>query len=101
MTTETDTEKRYTLTIPRPQYDRLGGAFELDDTYFRAYDIANDTIKFSVTERQRLRFAKYAKKQENEKYWICQMFLPRNIVKYCEVQNDSNTHQQNKKIKAL
>ena len=81
-TIETETETRYTRTIPRPQYDRLGGAFELDVTYFRAYDIANDTIKFSVTERQRLRFSKFAKKQENEKYWICQMFLPRNIVKY-------------------
>ena len=81
-TIETDTEKRYTLTIPRPQYDRLGGAFERDNTYFRAYEIAKDTIKFSLTERQRLRFSKFAKKQENEKYWICQMFLPRNIVKY-------------------
>ena len=85
MTTATDNEKRYTLTIPRAQYDRLGSAFELDDTYFRAYDVANDTVKFSVTERQRLRFSKFAKKQENEKYWICQMFLPRNINKYCEV----------------
>ena len=83
--TEIDTEKRYSLTIPRPQYDRLGSAFELDDTYFKAYDHVADTVKFSVTERQRLRFAKFAKKQENEKYWICQMFLPRNILKYCEV----------------
>lgn len=75
--------KEYVLEIPRPQYDRLGSSEVLkDDTFFRSYCPKTDTVKFSVTEKQRLRFAKFAKKQDNEKYWITQMFLPRNIEKY-------------------
>jgi hypothetical protein len=83
-----DIEKRYSLTIPRAQYDRLGGAFELDDTYFKAYDSDGDSVTFSVTERQRCRFAAYASEanRENKKtghlYWICQMFLEGNVNTY-------------------
>jgi hypothetical protein len=84
----TETEKRYTLIIPRAQYDRLGSAFELDDTYFRAYDPSSDSTTFSVTERQRCRFAKYASESNREHkktghlYWITQMFLEENINTY-------------------
>ena len=88
MTTET-IEKTYTLTIPRPQYDRLGNAEILkDDTYFRKYDPENDTVKFVVTEDQRARFAKYATEENREHkttgslYWITQMFLEENINTY-------------------
>ena len=84
-----DTEKEYTLTIPRPQYDRLQRAEILKvDSYFRQYDPEKDTIKFVVTERQRTSFAKYATEEnrENKKtgslYWITQMFLEENINTY-------------------
>jgi hypothetical protein len=82
------TEKTYTLTIPRPQYDRLGNAFELDDTYFKRLNLSNDTVEFCVTETQRVRFAQYATEANREKkrtghwYWITQMFLEENINKY-------------------
>ena len=82
-------EKEYTLTIPRPQYDRLQSAEILKvDSYFRQYDPEKDTIKFVVTERQRTSFAKYATEEnrENKKtgslYWITQMFLEENISTY-------------------
>ena len=88
MTTDT-IEKTYTLTIPRPQYDRLGNAEILkDDTYFRKYDPSNDTTTFVVTEDQRARFAQYATEANREKkktghlYWITQMFLEENINTY-------------------
>ena len=82
----TTNEKTHTLTIPRPQYDRLGSAEVLkDDTYFDSLDPATDTVTFTVTESQRARFAQYALEDNKEKkrtghlYWICQMFLEENI----------------------
>jgi len=101
--------KDYILTIPRNQYDRLADAFDWTEDYFMSFDSAVDTVKFKITEEQRKRYSKYAGATENKDvpkkyratYLITQMFLPRNIVKYCEVWNDTNTHQQNKKIKTL
>ena len=78
--------KTYTLKVPRAQYDRLGSAFELDDTYFDKLLTDSDEIIFHVTEQQRSSFAEYAKINNNNKYWICQMFLPRNITE-CEIED--------------
>ena len=36
----------------------------------------------NLTENQRKHFSTYAKSNTNHRYWICQMFLPRNITKY-------------------
>ena len=75
--------KTYTLTVPRPQYDRLGNAEVFkDDTCFRKYDPESDTVKFEVTETQRERFAQNTLDKENHLYWICQMFKESNIEKY-------------------
>ena len=74
--------KNYTLKIPRAQYNRLGSAFTLDDTYFDKLLVDTDEIIFHVSENQRKSFASYAKKNDSHKYWICQMFLPRNIIKW-------------------
>ena len=71
--------KVYTLKIPRAQYDRLGSAFELDDTYFDKLLPDTDEVVFHVTEDQRKSFAQHAKRNNNHLYWICQMFLPKNI----------------------
>jgi hypothetical protein len=75
-------DKKYTLKIPRAQYNRLGRAFTLDDTYFDKLLVDTDEIIFHVSETQRKSFANYAKKNDNHKYWICQMFLPRNITEW-------------------
>jgi hypothetical protein len=75
-------DKKYTLKIPRAQYNRLGRAFTLDDTYFDKLLVDTDEIIFHVSESQRKSFANYAKKNDNHKYWICQMFLPRNITEW-------------------
>jgi len=75
-------EKIYKLEISRSQFDRIGDAFELEDHYVNAYNPHKDTIIFSVSENQRKRFAQHARKQKNHLYWITQMFLPKNIVKY-------------------
>ena len=80
----------YKLEIPRTQFDRIADAFELEDHYVNGYDINKDTVIFTVSEKQRKAFAKYALKKDNPKvskkmratYWITQMFLPRNIQKY-------------------
>jgi len=83
--------KIYKLEIPRPQFDRIADAFELEDHYVNGYDADKDTVIFSVTEKQRLWFAKYAvqkiikwkgKLKPNPYRWICKMFLPREIKKY-------------------
>jgi hypothetical protein len=83
--------KIYKLEIPRPQFDRIADAFELEDHYVNGYDADKDTVIFSVTEKQRLWFAKYAvqkiikwkgKLKPNPYRWICKMFLPREIEKY-------------------
>ena len=75
-------DKNYTLKIPRAQYNRLGSAFTLDYTYFDKLLVDTDEIIFHVSENQRKSFASYAKKNDSHKYWICQMFLPRNITKW-------------------
>ena len=89
MTTET-IEKTYTLTIPRAQHNRLSDAvktFDLD-TNFIKLDQQDDTINFSITEDQRVRFSQYATEANRERkktghlYWICQMFLAENINTY-------------------
>tara|TARA_R100000656_G_C3863833_1_gene110564 strand:- start:144 stop:377 length:234 start_codon:yes stop_codon:yes gene_type:complete len=66
--------KTYTLKIPRPQYDRLSDAFNLKESYFQHFDVDEDTITFTISETQRVNWTK--------DYYISQMFLPNNIVKY-------------------
>ena len=60
----------------------MGSAFELEDAYFNKLLVDTDEVIFHVSENQRKSFAKFAKKNDNHKYWICQMFLPRNITKW-------------------
>jgi len=79
-------KKIYKLKVPRPQYDRLGSAFELDDSYFEKLLLDTDEVIFHITEDQRIAFAKYAERNNSHFYWICQMFLPKNITKW-EVDN--------------
>ena len=82
--------KDYILEIPRNQYDRLANAFEWDDVWFIKFDAKKDTIRFRMSEEQRLRYSKYASEKENKKipkkyratHIITQIFLPRNIKKY-------------------
>jgi hypothetical protein len=74
--------KSYKLKIPRTQYDRLGSAFELDNTYFEKFIAASDEIIFNVSEDQRKSFAKHAKSNTSHLYWITQMFLPKNIKQF-------------------
>ena len=66
--------KTYTLKIPRPQYDRLSDAFKLKESYFQYFDVDEDTITFTISETQRVRWAR--------DYYISQMFLPENIEQY-------------------
>ena len=81
----------YKLEIPRPQFDRIGDAFELEDHFVNGYDIDKDTVIFTVSEKQRLWFEKIAKSKKikwkgkvkvNPYYWITEMFLSRNIKRY-------------------
>ena len=82
--------KIYKLEIPRTQFNRIANAFELEDHYVNGYDAWKDTVIFSVTEKQRLRFEQSALKKDNPEiskklratYWICQMFLSHEIEKY-------------------
>jgi hypothetical protein len=74
--------KSYTLTIPRPQYDRIAGAFDTTVINFGSFNSKEDTITFEITEKQRLCFAQHARKNINHLYYITQMFLPRNIGAY-------------------
>ena len=82
--------KIYKLEIPRTQFNRIANAFELEDHYVNGYDAWKDTVIFSITEKQRLRFEQSALKKDNPEiskklratYWICQMFLPDEIEKY-------------------
>ena len=82
--------KIYKLEIPRTQFNRIANAFELEDHYVNGYDVYKDTVIFSVTEKQRLRFEQSALKKDNPEiskklratYWICQMFLSNEIEKY-------------------
>ena len=78
------------LEIPRNQFNRIAGAFESTIINVNGYDLDNDTVIFSISEKQRKSFAKYAVKKDNPNvskkmratYWITQMFLPRNIAQY-------------------
>jgi hypothetical protein len=80
----------YKLEIPRNQFDRIAGAFESTIINVNGYDLDKDTVIFSISEKQRKKFALYAVKKDNPKvskkmratYWITQMFLPRNIAQY-------------------
>jgi len=83
--------KKYKLEIPRTQFDRIGDAFELEDHYVNGYDADKDTVIFTVSEKQRVWFEKYAvqkvikwkgKLKQNPYRWICQIFLPHEIEKY-------------------
>ena len=80
----------YILEIPRNQYDRLGNAFDWDDEMFISFDFDRDTVKFRITEEQRVHLALFARKQDDKRvmqklrttYWITQMFRLENIEKY-------------------
>ena len=85
MTTKIKTKvKVYQLTIPRAQYDRLASAFDsmVDEEHFVKYSSDEDTVTFRVPENLRLRFVKHAKNPGSRKFWITQMFLPKNIEPY-------------------
>ena len=82
----------YKLEIPRNQFDRIADALEQQVIDVNGYDAEKDTVIFSIKEKQRLWFAKYAvpnkkikwkgKVKTNPYNWICQMFLPDEIEKY-------------------
>ena len=72
----------YKLEIPRNQFDRIAGAFESTIIDVNGYDSNNDTVIFTISEKQRKSFARHAKKNVNHLYWITQIFLPREIKKY-------------------
>ena len=83
--------KIYKLEIPRTQFNRIANAFELEDHYVNGYDADKDTVIFTVSEKQRLWFAKFVgpktikwkgKTKPNSYNWICQMFLSHEIEKY-------------------
>ena len=83
--------KKYKLEIPRTQFDRIADAFELEDHYVNGYDVDKDTVIFTVSEKQRVWFEKYAvqkvikwkgKVKANPYYWITKMFLLNNIQKH-------------------
>lgn len=73
--------KTYELTIPRNQYDRLASAFDsmVDEEHFVKFNPLDDSVTFRVPENLRLRFVKHAKNPDSRKFWITQMFLPKNI----------------------
>ena len=77
-------DKIYKLEIGRNQYDRIAEIFrEPNGLIPVSYDLDKDTVTFTISEKLRLHFAKFAKldKQTN-RYWLSQMFLPRNISQY-------------------
>ena len=76
-------DKVYKLEILRNQYDRIASTFnEANGLIALGYDINKDTVVFTISEQLRIRFAKFAKKKTTHKYWITQMFLPKNITKF-------------------
>ena len=75
-------DKIYKLEIERNQYDRIAETFrEANGLNAVGYDSEKDTVIFTISEQLRKRFAKFAKKN-NRKYWVTQMFLPKNINQY-------------------
>ena len=77
-------EKSYKLEIGRNQYDRIAEVFrEPNGLIPVSYDLDKDTVTFTISEKLRLHFAKFAKtKKVANRYWLAQMFLPHNIEKY-------------------
>ena len=79
-------DKIYKLEIGRNQYDRIAETFnEANGLIAVGYNGKKDTVIFTISEQLRKRFAKFAKKNDSYKFWITQMFLPKNITNY-EVQ---------------
>ena len=86
-----DKDNSYKLEIPRNQFDRIADAFEHQVIDVNGYDADKDTVIFTVSEKQRVWFEKYAvqkvikwkgKLKQNPYRWICQIFLPHEIEKY-------------------
>ena len=85
-------EKSYKLEIGRNQYDRIAEVFrEPNGLIPVSYDLDKDTVTFTISEKLRLHFAKFARldktwnpksQKKANRYWLSQMFLPRNIEKY-------------------
>ena len=84
-------DKIYKLEIERNQYDRIAETFrEANGLNAVGYDREKDTVIFTISEQLRKRFAKFATKKNRtekknkgkNKYWITQMFLPKNINQY-------------------
>ena len=84
-------DKIYKLEIERNQYDRIAETFrEANGLNAVGYDSEKDTVIFTISEQLRTRFAKFATKKNRtekknkgkNKYWITQMFLPKNINQY-------------------
>ena len=79
-------DKIYKLEIERNQYDRIAETFnEANGLIAVGYNGKKDTVIFTISEQLRKRFSKFAKKNDSYKYWVTQMFLPKNIKNY-EVQ---------------
>ncbi len=79
--------KTYKIELPRGQYDRIyaidpGIVLETVENNIDHWDYKKDTITFTISEKQRERWAKHAKENVNHLYWVCQMFLPQNFKKY-------------------
>ena len=73
----------YKLEIERNQYDRIAKAFnEPNGLIVRGYDNDKDTVIFTISEQLKKRCEKFAKTKGHNRYWICQMFLPKNIQRY-------------------
>ena len=87
-------DKIYKLEIEREQYNRIAKAYnEPNGLIFLNYNINKDTIIFTISETLRKRCENFTKKpkpgaskriksQHTNRYWISQMFLPKNIVNY-------------------
>jgi len=77
-------DKIYKLKIGRNQYDRIAEVFrEPNGLIPVSYDLDKDTVTFTISEKLRLHFAKFAKKKiKANRYYLAQMFLPRNINQY-------------------
>ena len=77
-------DKIYKLEIGRNQYDRIAEVFrEPNGLIPVSYDLDKDTVTFTISEKLRLHFAKFARlNKKANRYWLSQMFLPRNISQY-------------------
>ena len=77
-------DKNYKLEIGRNQYDRIAEVFrEPNGLIPVSYDLDKDTVTFTISEQLRLHFSKFAEhKIKANRYWLAQMFLPKNIQRY-------------------